>query len=921
MAAENITLTIDGQEVTAPKGATVLDVARGAGIYIPTLCHHPHLEAYGGCRLCIVEIEKMRGLPTSCTTPAAQDMVVSTKTPQLEELRRQVLEMVYTEHPHACLLCWKKERCRSFEVCQRTPSVTMHCVYCPKNYRCELQDVSDYVNMERRAMPLTYHYRDMPLQNEDPFIVRDFNLCILCGRCVRVCQDVRVNGCLAFTYRGSQAIVGTAFGRPYKESGSEFCGACVDICPVGAIMERDFNYQGFPDKRVNTTCPYCGVGCQLILEVKGDRLMRSIPDPDGIANKGQACVKGRFGLVEVVHHPQRLTTPLVRREGELVPATWDEALDEVARGLSQFKPEEIAVFGAGKCTNEDNYVIQKLARAVLGTNHVDHCARLCHAPSITGLVESFGSGAMTNTIDDMAQAEAFFVIGSNTTFAHPVIGMKVKQAFRQGKKLIVANPREIELARYADIFLQHRPGSDVALMMGMMRVIVEEGLQDQEFIRERCENYEALVESLKEFDPARVEQLTDVKWELIAQAARLFATQKPAAILYAMGITQSTHGHDNVRATANLAMLTGNMGKPGGGVNPLRGHNNVQGACDMAALPDYLPGYRRVADAESRQKFGEAWGVQLPTWPGLTVGEIIDEAYTGKIKGIYLMGENFARSEPCVRKCQGALEELQFLVVQDMFLTETAQLATVVLPACSFAEKDGTYTSTERRVQRVRQAIPCQEDSRQDWWIICQIAKRLGGKGFDYEHPSQIMDEIAGLVPTYSGISYTRLDETGGLQWPCTSPDHPGTPILHTEKFTRGKGHFAPLTYRPPDEEPAGDYPLILTTERSLFQFHTGTWTRKVEGLDELRGNEWVEMNPADAGKLGIGSGDLVAVASRRGEVEAKALVTEVCPPGVISMTFHFTESPTNIVTNMARDPVSKIPELKVCAVKVEKVK
>ncbi|MEK7848767.1 MAG: molybdopterin-dependent oxidoreductase, partial [Chloroflexota bacterium] len=459
MAAEHITLNIDGQTVTAPKGATVLEAAKAAGIYIPTLCYHPALEPYGGCRMCIVEIEKMRGLPPACTTPAAPDMVVHTKTPQLEELRKQILEMVYTEHPHSCLLCWKKERCHNFEVCQRTPSVTKHCIYCPKNYQCELQEVSDYVDMKHRPLTLSYHYRGMPLQNEDPFIVRDFNLCILCGRCVRVCQDVRVNGCLAFTYRGSQAIVGTAFGRPYKESGSEFCGACVDICPVGAIMERNFNYQGSPDKKINTTCPYCAVGCQLILEVKDNRVMRSAPNPDGPTNHGQACVKGRFGLVEVVHHPERLTTPLVRREGKLVPATWEEALNEAARGLSQFKPDEVAVFGAGKCTNEDNYVIQKLARAVLGTNNIDHCARLCHAPTVTGLMESFGSGAMTNTIADIAHSQTIFAIGCNTTAAHPIIGLQVIKATQNGKKLIVANPRQIELARYADIFIQHRPGS------------------------------------------------------------------------------------------------------------------------------------------------------------------------------------------------------------------------------------------------------------------------------------------------------------------------------------------------------------------------------------------------------------------------------------------------------------------------------
>ncbi|MDP6782300.1 MAG: formate dehydrogenase subunit alpha, partial [Dehalococcoidia bacterium] len=762
--------------------------------------------------------------------------------------------------------------------------------------------------------PVSRDRHRYPVDTSSPFIELDPNKCIMCARCARICREVEGVGALSYAYR----VAPIPYGKSFRESTCVSCGLCVTSCPVGALVPKD-NLP--PGRDVSTVCPYCGTGCGIYLGVRGSTIVNVRGDADNPANRGNLCVKGRFGLAQFIHHTERLTTPLIRRNGRLEAATWDEALDEVARGLSQFRPEEIAVFGAGKCTNEDNYVIQKLARAVMGTNHVDHCARLCHAPSITGLVESFGSGAMTNTIADMAQAEAFFVIGSNTTTAHPVIGLQAIKAAQNGKKLIVANPKEIELARYADVFIQHRPGSDVALMMGMARVIVEEGLQDQGFIQERCENYDALVESLREFTPEFVEEATGVSWDRIADAARLYATHKPATILYAVGIAQSTHGHDNVRATANLALLTGNMGKPGGGVNPLLGQNNVQGACDMGALPNYLPGYQRVDNAEARHKFGEVWGVELPSWPGLTVGEIIEEAEKGNIKAVYLMGENFARSEPCVNKCQEALEGLPFLVAQDMFLTETAQLATVVLPACSFAEKDGTFTNTERRVQRVRQAIPCHGDSRPDWWIVSQVAKRLGGKDFDYEHPSQIMAEVAGLVPTYAGITFDRLDESGGLQWPCTSPDHPGTPILHTEKFTRGKGAFTPLTYRPPDEEADKDYPLILTTERSLFQFHTGTMTRKVEGLNQLRGSELVEMNPQDAGKLGIGSGDLVSVASRRGEVEAKALITEVCPPGVISMTFHFTESPTNIVTNFARDPVSKIPELKVCAVKVEKVK
>ena len=915
--ADTITLKIDGKEVQGRPGMTVLQVAEKAGVYIPTLCYHPLLEPHGGCRMCIVEIEKMRGLPPACTTPAGNGMVVNTNTPQLQELRRSVLELVLSEHPHPCLTCWRRQRCRPGDVCLRNAAVTERCVLCPKNRRCELQAVCDYVGMSRQEIKLPYSYRGLPLETMDPFLSRDYNLCILCGRCVRVCQDVRVNGCLAFTYRGSQALVGTAFGRPHTESGCEFCGACVDICPVGTHMEKDSISAGFADSWVTTTCPYCGTGCQLKLEVKGQNILRVRPDPDAW-NQGQACVKGRFGIREFVHHHERLTTPLIKKEGRFEPASWEEALDLVARKLSSYKPDETAVFCAGKCTNEDNYVMQKFARAVLKTNNIDHCARLCHAPTIPGLVKTFGSGAMTNPINDLSNSELIFVIGANTTFAHPVIGMKVKQATRKGKKLIVANPREIELVRFADVWLRLNPSSDVALLMGMARAIVEAGLEDREFIAQRCENYEVFRESLNRFDPAFVEKTTGIPWETIAQAARLYAQTKPAAILYAMGITQSTHGTDNVIAVANLAMLTGNVGRPGAGVCPLRGHNNVQGSCDMGGLPEYFPGYQRVDSPEMRKKFEEAWGTDLPSAPGLTLSEIVHAAYTRKLKGLYIMGENIALSEPCVTMCQGAMEELEFLVVQDLFLSETAKLAQVVLPACSFAEKDGTYTNTERRVQRVRKAIDPVGDSRPDWWIVCQIARRLGGKGFDFEHPSQIMAETARLVPQYGGISYERL-EAGGLQWPCPTPDHPGTPILHTQTFTRGKGHFLPLEYRPPAELPDKAYPLILTTERSIYQFHTGTLSRRVKGLNELHGEEWVEMNPGDAQGLGITTGDVVRVTSRRGEVEALALVTQASPPGTVAMTFHFLESPTNVLTNPAVDPVAKIPEFKFCAVRVEK--
>jgi formate dehydrogenase alpha subunit len=525
---------------------------------------------------------------------------------------------------------------------------------------------------------------------------------------------------------------------------------------------------------------------------------------------------------------------------------------------------------------------------------------------------------MTNSINEIGDAACILAIGTNTTTAHPVIALEVKRAVFNGRKLIVANPREIDLVRFADLWLRHRPGSDVALLMGMMRVIVDEGLHDASFIQERCENFDAFKESLKNFDLDFLERVTGVPKEKAVEAARMYATSKPAALLYAMGITQHSHGTDNVLATANLAMLTGNIGKPSSGVNPLRGQNNVQGACDVGALPNVYTGYQSVADAAIRGKFEKAWGVSLNPSPGLTLTEIFDAAHKGQVKAVYLIGENPVLSDPDANHVRESIEALDFFVVQDIFLTETAQLADVVLPSVSFAEKDGTFTNTERRVQRVRKAIEPVGDAKPDWEITCQIARRMKAKGFEFKDSSQIMDEIASLTPSYGGISFSRLDE-GGLQWPCPNKEHPGTSILHTQQFTRGKGRFTPLEYKPPKELPDSEYPLVLTTERVLYQYHTGTMSRKVKGLNTIRGEELVEINPSDASALGIADGEMVKVVSRRGEIVAKAKVTETSPVGVVSMDFHFSESPANVLTNPALDPVSKIPELKVAAVRIEK--
>jgi len=538
---------------------------------------------------------------------------------------------------------------------------------------------------------------------------------------------------------------------------------------------------------------------------------------------------------------------------------------------------------------------------------------------VAGLVTTFGSGASTNSIKDMEDAKCILAIGTNTTEAHPIIGMNIRKAVRQGTRLIVANPMEIGLVRDADLWIQHRPGTDVVLLMGMMKIIVDEGLLDSSFIEERCENYDFFKDSLKNYPLNFVETITGVPGERIAEAARMYALGSPASIIYTMGITQHTHGTDNVIAVANLAMLTGNIGKPGAGVNPLRGQNNVQGACDMGALPNVYTGYQSVADQSIKEKFEVAWGCTLNPTPGKTLTEIIPAAHEGQIRAIYLMGENPSLSDPDANHVREALQRLEFFVVQDIFLSETARLADVVLPATSFAEKDGTFTNTERRIQRVRKAIEPVGDSRPDWWITCQIARRMGANGFDFDHPFQIMDEIASVTPSYGGINYSRL-EASSLQWPCPTEEHPGTAILHAELFSRGRGHFVPLEYRPPAELPDDEYPLVLTTDRSLFQFHTGTMTRKVKGLNIFRGEELVAINPGDAKALGIEDGDMVQVISRRGEVTAKAGLTDAAPPGTIAMTFHFAESPTNELTNPALDPVAKIPEYKVCAVKIRKL-
>lgn len=887
---DSIHLTINGTAVTGRKGATVLQVAQEAGIYIPALCNDPDLQPYGACRLCVVEVQGMRGLPTACNTVAADGMVVSTDTPAVNSVRRTVLDLLISEHGADCLVC-------------------------VKNQRCELQRAAAYVGVDGQRYPRKS--TRLPVDDSNPFFFFDPNQCIFCAKCIRTCDEIANIGAIDFNWRGYASKVGTFGDAPLMESVCVSCGECVVRCPVNALVPK---ISIRPTYEVKTVCPYCGVGCGIYVGVHNGRIVSVRGDRESAVNHGRLCVKGRFGIADFVNHKERLTTPLIKRDGRFVEATWDEALDLVASRLAQYKGDGFAALASAKATNEDNYVFQKFARAVMGTNNVDHCARLCHAPTVAGLATSFGSGAMTNPIGDISRADCIFAIGTNTTSAHPVIGMDVKRAVRNGAKLIVANPKEIDLCRFATIWLRHRPGTDVPLLQGMMKVVLDEGLADEEYISQRCEGFDELKRSLDQTDLQEVSRITGVPSELVAQAARMYAQAKSAYTLYAMGITQHSHGTDNVMAVANLAMMTGNVGKAGAGVNPLRGQNNVQGACDMGGLPNVYPGYQSVSDKAARQRFQEAWRCALSDRPGLALTEMFDAVHAGRIKAMYLMGENPVLSDPDSAHVEAALKRLDFLVVQDVFLSETAQLADVVLPATTFAEKDGTFTNTERRVQRVRKALDPVAGSRPDWQIVCQLASRMGAPGFEFASPEEIMAEIAAVTPSYRGITYERL-EKGGLQWPCPDEGHPGTPVLHTQRFATpsGKGRFIPVKYRPPAEMPDGEYPLVLTTDRSLFHYHTGTLSRRVDGLNVLRSAERLEMNAADAAALGIGNGDMVRITSRRGSVEAKAHVDRACPPGVVSLTFHFAETPTNRITNPALDPVSKIAELKVAAVRVEK--
>lgn len=891
---EEVNVSINSNNIKVKSSLTILEAAEKLNIDIPTFCHDKRLVGHGACRICIVEVEGARNLMTACTAPVSDGMIVHTNSDTVVKTRKEILELMIENHPLDCLTCEKSGSCKLQDYCY------------------EYGVTEGPFHGEKKNYPIDY-------TNE--FYYNDQNKCILCGKCIRVCSELQCTGAIGQYERGFATHVGAPFEIGLKNSTCVSCGNCVSVCPVGALMPKSKEkFRQWELKKVRTTCSYCGVGCQMDLLVKNNKVV-GVQPANIIPNDGLLCVKGKFAF-NFIDHPDRLKTPLIRKNGSLVEATWEEAYDlitsKMKKAKEDFGSDSLAGLSSARCTNEENYLFQKLFRAVIGTNNIDHCARLCHSSTVTGLATTLGSGAMTNSIGEIVNSDVIFVIGSNTTETHPVIGSKIKQAILKGAKLIVAEPRKIDLAKDAEVFLQIKPGTNIALLNSMMFVIIKEGLQDSEYINERVDGFLGLEKLVADYSPEKAGLICGIDPEDIKRAARLYAKAEKASIFYAMGVTQHSTGTHGVMSVSNLALLCGNIGIESGGVNPLRGQNNVQGACDVGCLPGDLPGYQKIFNPDVLRKFEKAWDVKLSNKLGLTIPEIINAADNGEIKVLYIMGENPMVSDPDINHVRHALQKLDFLVVQDIFLTETAQLADVVLPAASFAEKDGTFTNTERRVQRVRKAVSSAGEIKADWIILMELMNRMG---YDktYEHPLEIMNEIASVTPQYGGINYDRIQEEG-LQWPCLTKDHLGTPYLHKGIFARGKGLFMPVDYIKSAELPDENYPFLLTTGRILYHYHTRTMTGKIEGLNKIAPESYIEMNPVTAIKLELEDGKSVKVASRRGEVITKVRITDIIGEDILFMPFHFAESAANYLTNPTLDPIAKMPELKVCAVKIEKL-
>jgi formate dehydrogenase alpha subunit len=891
-------LIVDDRPVEVPERATVLDAINDLGIPLPQLCKDPDRPPLGACRTCLVHVEGVRGTPAACHFPARDGMVVSTTHPEAVRVRTAVLGLTRS-------MLTEADGRNGFG--QLGAACARHGL------------------LEPRWPPL--HRFDIDASKS--FFVLDREACILCGRCTVACDDVQQIGAISLVGRGHAMKVGVFGDGLMSSSVCTSCGQCVATCPTGALRPKETPAKVV--REVETTCPYCGVGCGIVVKVREDDRLGVMADdvPSNQSSLGMLCVKGRFGT-GFIHSRDRVVTPLVKRDGAWREATWDEALEAAAEGLARHRGR-FGALASAKATNEDGYVIQKFCRAVMGTNNVDHCTRLCHSPSVEAMLVSMGSGATSNSYVDYEQAGCLMIVGADASANHPVIAIRFRRAMARGARIIVVNPKRVELCDQADLWIQQRPGTDVALFNAMARVIVDEGLANLEFIRTRTEGFEEWRASLAEFTLDRAAAVTGVPAEAIARAARWYARPpfSGSCLIWGMGVTQHVNGIHNAHALLNLSLVTGQLGFPGSGISPLRGQNNVQGCGDAGCIPTNLPGYQHYVP-ETLEKFVRAWGIRPPAQPGLVVTEMVEACLTGGVRAMYVVGENPLLSEPDLHHAEKAIGQLDFLVVQDLFMHETAERADVFLPAAAFAEKEGTFTNSERRVQRVRRALEPPGQARPDWWITSELAKRVArrlGLGverqFDYPGAAQIFDEMASLVPFLAGISHGRLDREGGIQWPCPSPDHSGTRFLYGESFPRGKGKFVPAVQTVEAAElPDPDYPFILNTGRLLYHWHGGTISRRVQGLLELAPRLEVAVHPVDARRLGVETGDPIRVTSRRGELTGFARLTEAVRPGAIFVPFvKLADSAANFLTNSACDPLSKIPEYKVCAVRVEPIR
>jgi formate dehydrogenase major subunit len=903
-----VTLSIDGQPVTVPEGTSVMRASALMGTSIPKLCATDSLDAFGSCRLCLIEVDGRAGYPASCTTPAVDGMVVRTQTDRLKKLRTGVMELYISDHPLDCLTC-------------------------AANGDCELQDQAGAVGL--RDVRYGYAGKNHLGQAKDqsnPYFDFDPSKCIVCSRCVRACDEVQGTFALTIQGMGFASKVSASQDQDFLSSECVSCGACVQACPTATLVEKKVVEVGTPDRAVVTTCAYCGVGCTFRAEMRGEELVRMVPWKEGKANHGHSCVKGRFAW-GYANHKERILNPMIRASVSEPwrEVSWDEAIAHTASEFRriQAKYGVLSVGGitSSRCTNEETFLVQKLIRQGFGNNNVDTCARVCHSPTGYGLKTTFGTSAGTQDFDSIADADVVMVIGANPTDAHPVFGSRMKQRLRHDNKgerarLIVIDPRRIDLVKTAHIAADHhlalRPGTNVAVLTAMAHVIVTEGLADETYVRERCDwdefqDWAAFV-SQRERSPEATEALTGVPAAELRAAARLYATGGNAAIYYGLGVTEHSQGSSTVMAIANLAMATGNVGREGVGVNPLRGQNNVQGACDMGSFPHEYSGYRHVSDPATRALFEEAWGVALDPEPGLRIPNMLDAATDGTFKALFIQGEDILQSDPNTHHVAAGLAAMECVVVQDLFLNETANYAHIFLPGSTFLEKDGTFTNAERRIQRVRKVMS-PKNGYADWEVVQRVAQALG-LDWDYRHPSEIMDEISRLTPTFARVSYAALEEHGSMQWPATDAAPTGTPTMHIDAFVRGRGKFVVTDYVATDEKTGPRFPLLLTTGRILSHYNVGAQTRRTENvawhLEDL-----LEIHPHDAENRGLKDGDWVTLRSRAGETTLRAKVTERVAPGVVYTTFHHPTTQANVITTDYSDWATNCPEYKVTAVQV----